>query len=58
MIKQVEVIKEKSTYTIDLSQIDTSIPEVLSLLKKLKRSGTITIKEIQKEGKVFWEIED
>lgn len=60
MIKQVEVNKdeETNTYEIDLSQIDVSIPEALSLLRQLKRSGKVTIKEIKKEGKVFWKLED
>ncbi|MBO6047343.1 MAG: hypothetical protein J6P61_06320 [Erysipelotrichaceae bacterium] len=60
MIKQVEVNKdeETNTYEIDLSQIDVSIPEAISLLRKLKRSGKVTIKEIKKEGKVFWKLED
>ena len=55
MIKQVEVNKdeETNTYEIDLSQIDVSIPEAISLLRKLKRSGKVTIKEIKKEGKVL-----
>ena len=55
----VEVKKNETeqTYDIDLSRIDVSIPEAISILRKLKKDGKATIKEVEKDGKIFWIME-